>query len=221
MPKSKIGTPKQSDLSKDVWRGSYSENELQAYRRKLAKRANQRLVRLERASSNISGEAYIDIGAGEKAKSYLARKGRNRFSESKTVKADYYQLRQEIIQLQSFLQSKSSTVSGIREIEAKRIKTFESGKWGSGKYTDGDRKRLQFASTKEFYDFFHSETFRKLLDAGFTSEQIIEAYDVARETYEGSDEEAIAALQGALEEFRSKGASLKVLRAAAKGQSLK
>lgn len=220
----KIAKAKQGDLELDVWHKSYTPSELQAYRRKLAKRANQRLVRLERAKSSVSGESLSGIGASEQAYAYLGgqKKGKRRFTERLDSGLSDFALKREIAVLQGFLSGKSSLVSGMREIEEKRVKTFESGKWGSASYTDGERRKLKFADTKEFYDFFHSDTYRNLSSQGFTSEQIVEAYDAARETGKGADEEAMAALERALEEFRAKGrATLKDLRAAARGQPLK
>lgn len=223
MPR-KIAKAKQEDLELDVWHKPYTPAELQAYRRKLAKRANQRLVRLERAKSGISGDSLSGIGASEQAYAYLGgqKKGKRRFTERLDPGLSDFALKREIAVLQGFLSGKSSLVSGMREIEEKRVRTFESGKWGSASYTDGERRRLKFADTKEFYDFFHSETYRDLASQGFTSEQIVEAYDVARDTGKGADEEAQASLERALEEFRAKGrATLKDLRAAARGQPLK
>ena len=51
------------DLTADVYRGSYSLDELQRIRRTLAKRANQRIVRLERGESKITGEKLNTFGA--------------------------------------------------------------------------------------------------------------------------------------------------------------
>lgn len=212
----------------NVWKESMTPKDLQALRRKLAKRANQRLVRLERATSKVTGETYAGIGASEIAYNYLennykqVKGGVKRFSERLDAVTDYTQLRREVSALQNFLESKSSLVSGLREIESSRIRTFESGDWGSAKYTGKSRRKLLFASTKEFYDFIHSDTFRELKGNGFTSEQIVESYDTARETYKGSDKEALEALQEALETFREKGkGTLKELKAAAGGKPLK
>lgn len=197
----------------DVYRASLTPQDLAQVRRTLAKRANQRLVRLERATSKVTGEEYGNIGAAPIAREYLSRTGRRRFTESLKTDMSYEEQRREIVNLQAFLQSKSSTVQGIRDIERQRIETFESGKWGSSKWTGKERRTLKFASTKEFYDFFQSSVYKELLADGFTSEQIIEAYDTARETYDGSDEEAMNALEEALRKFREKGGiSLKELK---------
>lgn len=224
MAKKTLAKAKQEDLSLDIWHRSYTRKDLLEYRRKLAKRANQRLLRLERAKSGITGEPLSGVGASEIAYAYLESqyKGRRRFQERLDSPLKDNALKMEISTLQSFLEAKSSLVSGMRAIEESRVKTFESGRWGSGKYTDGERRRLKFASTKEFYDFFHSDTFRNLSGQGFTSEQIIEAYDKARETGDGADEAALEALQEALETFRAKGrATLKDLRAVVSGKALK
>lgn len=207
------------DTKVDVYKNSFTPRELALLRRTLAKRANQRLVRLERAKSKITGERYAGIGASEQIYDYLERTrpavkgGVSRFSEKLDSGMTYEQIQREVTTLQGFLESKSSLVSGLRDIERKRISTFESGKWGSSKVTGKSSRKLLFSSTKEFYDFIHTKTFRDLIGMGFTSEQIIEAYDSTREKYQGSDKEAQQALEDALETFREKGrGTLKELR---------
>lgn len=205
------------DLTADVYRGSYSIDELQRMRRTLAKRANQRIVRLERGESKITGEKWNTFGAVLDAYDYLnkQKEGRTRFRESKNAMTDAQDLKREITVLQGFLSRKSSLVSGMKEIEQKRLSAFESGKWGLNWKKKGIlNKPLHFTSNKEFYDFLNSETFKGLVSTGFTSEQIIELYDSARvRTGEESDDVVADAMAGALEEYRHKGnASLKDLR---------
>lgn len=204
------------DLTADVYRGSYSLNELQRMRRSLAKRANQRIVRLERGKSKITGEAWNTFGAVLDVYDYLNRQkeGRTRFRETAAAFTDSQTLKREITVLQGFLGRKSSLVSGMREIERKRVSTFESGKWGTKwKKTGIPNKPLHFASTKEFYEFMNSETFKSLISTGFTSEQLVELYDNARVRLEGEAEAVVNAMATALDDYRSKGnASLKDLR---------
>lgn len=194
-----------SDTEINVYQASLTESDLRKLRRKLSKRANQRLVRLERAKSKITGESYAEFGAADISYEYLnhQQSGKKRFTENVNVNMDYNELRREVSVLQNFLNAKSSTVKGMRDIEKQRVKTFESGEWGNP-YTDRKKRKLKFASTKEFYDFFHSDVFAELKDAGYTSEQIVESYDTFRERYKGSDEEAIAELEKLLEKYREK-----------------
>lgn len=211
----------ESYLELDVYQASLTPTKLSQVRRTLAKRANQRLLRLERATSNVTGERYSEIGAYPKAMSYLERTGRRRFDERSRTKMDYDEQRREVIELQAFLSSKTSTVQGIREIEQERIKTFGSGKWGSYQWTDQERRALQFASTKEFYEFLNSSIYKELKSSGFTSDQLIEVYDEARERYQGRDREVLLKLTEALDRFRAQGSiSLKELREAAGGRNL-
>ena len=171
----------------DVYAGGHTVEELQEIRRVLAKQANQRIVRLERETSNITGEGFSTFGAVTDVYDYLGNKGRRRFSESKTGVKRSDELRREITVLQGFLGRKSSTVKGMREIEKKRLQTFKN-------------KGIQFASTKEFYEFLNSQTFKNLVSSGFTSEQIVEAYDSARE--KSPDSEVVEKMSKALDEFR-------------------
>ena len=206
------------DLTADVYRGSYSLDELQRMRRALAKRANQRMVRLEREKSPVTGESYKTYGAITEVYFYLdkQKEGRKRFREQINAFTDSQTLRREITVLQGFLGRRTSLVSGHRDIERKRLETFATGKWGTKwKKTGIANTPLHFASNKEFYDFLNSETFNGLVSTGFTSEQLVEMYDSARVRL-GEEAEADAvsnAMADALEEYRNKGnASLKDLR---------
>lgn len=172
------------DLYNQLYK-NIDKNAAEDLRRTLAKRANQRLVRLERANSSITGENYASYGAAQIAYDYISRKnaGKKRFREKKDFSGSYADLVNEILTLSSFLESKSSLVSGQKAIEKKRIETFQKGEWGSAYKVGGGEKRRSIASAtnKEFYEFLNSSYFSKLKSAGFTSEQIIEAFDETRE----------------------------------------
>lgn len=139
----------------DVYRQSFSLKDLQEMHRTLAKRANQRIVRLEAAG--------VDYGQYKLTQRYLQMQGRTRFSESPTYSDNINILRREITEIQGFLTAKTSTISGIREIERKRQKTFEG-------------KGIHFENPKEFYDFLNSKDFEDLKKAGIASEQIVEEF---------------------------------------------
>lgn len=124
--------------------------DLNSVRRQLAKAANQRMVRLEKATSNITGNTYA-FGAYDIAQDFLSESGRHRFSEAMQLDRDMYDIIREITVLQNFLSAKSSRVGGQREIEKERVTTFV--KAGISK---------EVASSKEFYDFLNSETFERL-----------------------------------------------------------
>lgn len=190
-----------ADIEADVWRGGQSYGELQELRRRLAKRANQRLVRLERATSDVTGESYASYGAADIAYEYLQQQGRNRFSEvmgkDPAGRSDVNALRREITTLQSFLSAKSSTVAGQREIEKKRMSTFETGGWGKS----GKGAPLQFSSNKDFYDFLNSSAFRELSGV-FDSDQIVEIYDKSRALHNGEHEETMRIMNKTLYDFR-------------------
>lgn len=170
----------------DIYNPFLTREELGEYRRKLAKRANQRMVRLERATSKITGERYT-FGAYEKTQRFLGT--RKRFSESATYKtSNINALRAEIAEIERFLDSASSTVKGMRMIEEKRITIFES-------------KGIHFSDTKEFYQFLNSADYDRLLSAGYTSEQIIEVYDHARQHL--SNDEVLEKIREAVNTFQS------------------
>lgn len=181
-------------LQVDAYRGGIYHEDLRALRRTLAKTANQRMVRLERAESAVTGEKYSEFGAIEIAKEYLG--DRHRFSEQLNY-GDIAQVRRDIYALQTFLASKSSTVAGQKAIEKKRIETFSSGKWGTGNHS-----AIADASNKQFYDFLNSKVFSELSGL-FTSEQIIEYYDALR-TGNTSHKEVMQKFEEAYASFQNK-----------------
>lgn len=168
MPKRKVGEIKDYGKSQ-VFQRAYSRPELLARRRQLAKSANSRILRLERAKSDITGERMSDAPWFNVTKSYLDERGKRRFSESAKM-SDYsdFQLKMEIVVLEEFLAMKSSTVSGYRAIEEQRVNTFtELG------------VPEEIARSSEFYDFLNSETFAKIAEESVTSEDIIDIIDRA------------------------------------------
>lgn len=188
-------------LSVDYWhKKNVSVNELQKIHKALAKRTNQRLVRLERSVSKITAESYDSYGAGDIAKQYLKAKGvtgKLRFSETGKL-SDRVEILKDISSMQKFLTSQSSTVKGQKAIEKKRIETFTKPKTV---YIDGEeitvREPIEFATNKEFYDFLSSETFKEM-SKNFNSETIVEAYDKARKQGKSHTE-----IMDALQDYRT------------------
>lgn len=189
MPKAKTTNYSYADMRK------MSQKELIALRVKYAKRANQRLVRLERSESPITGKAY-KAGAYDIAMDYLKTTretsgGKFRFSESaaytKTINEetgktayDMYRIKRDILELQRFLSSKSSTVAGNKSIERKRIETFEA-----------QGISAEAAESDEFYEFLNSNAYEYFTLNQFTSEEIIDIYSQFREA--GLDADKIQA----------------------------
>ncbi len=180
-------------LEVDPWSGDLTIDELRSLRRTLAKQANQRLVRLERAHSKITGESYADYGAAQLAKSYLG--DRRRYSEQLNY-GDTNDVKRDIYNLQTFLASPSSTVKGQQEIEAQRVETFKSGNWGRG---EKKRSGIADASNGEFYDFLNSDTFHKLSQI-FTSDILLEMYEESRENK--SFDEVVESFESAYDAFK-------------------
>lgn len=148
----------------DVYRQSYSRRELLERRTKLAKVANSRIRNLERATSEISGNKLFDAPWYNNVKSYLDTRERTRFSESKYAKdLNDNALRREIVVLENFLNTKSSTVKGSREIEEKRIAKFMEKKVPE-----------EIARSVDFYDFLVSETFEQIVLETVSSEDVVD-----------------------------------------------
>lgn len=179
----------------DPYAKGNSLDELLRVRRQLAKVMNQRMVRLENTTSNVTGEAYT-FGAYDLMQDYLKKQGRPtkdgraRFSEieipmtqikemakeGKSVEeieqALIRQTQKEIRVLQGFEDLKSSQISGMKDIERQRKATFMSA-------TD-TRAALheEVVSNKDFYDFLNSATYKEIVES-FDSETLIEEYDKA------------------------------------------
>lgn len=153
----------------DVWRTSHTHAELQTRRAKLAKTANTRLLRLERATSEITGKTFNTQGQFDVVNEYLTSQNKKRFSESKTKSMNDYDLKREITILEQFLAMKTSTVGGSRRAEASTIETFVD-KYGIPR---------EVATSPEFYEFLNSETFHDLVESTLASESIFEIIEQA------------------------------------------
>lgn len=175
----------------NYWNVSASMEALQAVRCKLAKRANQRMVRLERSASPITGKAY-HVGAYDIAQAELG--DRKRFSEKLNYSTDITELKKEIGQIQAFLNAKSSTVSGNVEIEEKRIATLTN----LGRDEEGHTPISEAtARSAGFYDFISSKAFIYLSEKQVDSEGLQEIYDYYTEKKGLSYED----VQGIVDEY--------------------
>lgn len=175
----------------NYWNVSASMEALQAVRRKLAKRANQRMVRLERSASPITGKAY-HVGAYDIAQAELG--DRKRFSEKLNYSTDITELKKEIGQIQAFLNAKSSTVAGNKEIEEKRIETLTN----LGRDAEGHAPISEAtARSAGFYDFISSKAFIYLSEKQVDSEGLQEIYDYYTEKKGLSYED----VQGIVDEY--------------------
>lgn len=175
----------------NYWNVSASMEALQFVRRKLAKRANQRMVRLERSASPITGKAY-HVGAYDIAQAELG--DRKRFSEKLNYSTDITELKKEIGQIQAFLNAKSSTVAGSKQIEENRIATLTN----LGRDEEGHTPISEAtARSAGFYDFISSKAFIYLSEKQVDSEGLQEIYDYYTEKKGLSYED----VQGIVDEY--------------------
>lgn len=156
--------------------------ELLNLRRKLAKRLNQRMKRLEdKGFTAERGGAYAGyqdllnrfFGGAKRVPENLTTFGKGTFKSQ--VKA-----------LQKILKEKTSTVQGWREVIDKRLETFKV-KYG-----------IDFKSNNEMFDFIRSEEFKKVASL-YDSKQALRI--IGKKQSEGAD---IDEIQESLKEFRSK-----------------
>lgn len=158
-----------------------SPKDLAVWRAQLAKTANVRLKALETAKSKVTGE-HFTYGAYQRYAADVLGMEKPRFSESRKA-GNVQTMRKEIRQLQQFLNAKSSTIRGNREIEAARIATFKSGEWGRFKGQEGEPKQRSIgaATNAEFYEFLNSGLLDEKINPYFSSDKMIEFYELAHD----------------------------------------
>lgn len=122
---------------------SKSDKDLYAIRKKLAKRLNQRMRRLESAGIDYGA---IKIYKQDVARYYTGNKG---FKES-LGKTKGISVKHEISLLQNLLNLPTSTLHGIKKIRKKAMGTFEN------------RYNVKFKNVQQYEDFINSETWKKL-----------------------------------------------------------
>jgi hypothetical protein len=122
-----------------------SDKELYAIRKKLAKRLNQRMRRLESAG--------IDYGAIKIYKQDVARyyPGNKGFKES-LGKTKGISVKHEISLIQNLLNRPTSTIQGIRNIHKKAQHKFE------------ELYHVKFKNVSQYEDFIDSKTWEKMED---------------------------------------------------------
>lgn len=124
---------------------SKSDKELYAIRKKLAKRLNQRMRRLESAG--------IDYGAIKMYRKEIARyyAGNKGFKES-LGKTKGISVKHEISLIQNLLNRPTSTIQGIRNIHKKTQHKFE------------ELYHVKFKNVSQYEDFIDSKTWEKMED---------------------------------------------------------
>lgn len=131
----------------------------------LAKRANTRLGSLRKAQGEKSAQY-----AQASAEVYLRQQKRNKFYEGKKYKTEQ-QLNRALNELNFFLNRKTSTLSGLRQVEQQRLDTFKK------KY------EIEFTTKKdkdEFFNFLNSKQYEDLRKNA-SSEQIQQMYNDAQD----------------------------------------
>lgn len=143
-------------LKRSAMRGdSNSIRELREYNRILSKRANQRMLNLEKAGYDFY--AY-DIAITYVETTY----DRERFPTSKKLLPDINALIKQIRVMHKFLSSKSSTISGQKAIERERLEEFR------------DLFDIPEGTAKEFLRFLGSDTVKHVFDITGISGEIYE-----------------------------------------------
>ena len=181
----------QYGLTIDLRGHNYDIEEVRKLRKKLAKRANARLVTLEK--HGYTKNAYrIATRYTEETR------GKKRFSEGMMKKAEIAYLRDEIEVLRVFLTSKSSTIKGNNEIEKERLEFFRGVRKvdEEGKLTG---LGLEISDPEEFFKFLNSTEYKDLANKMISSSVLMEFYDSVKES---NDDVKYEELLKALEEYR-------------------
>lgn len=137
---------KNDDLQQfNPYLSSKSDKELYAIRKKLAKRLNQRMRRLESAGIEYGA---IKMYREEIARYYAGNKG---FKES-LGKTKGISVKHEISLIQNLLNRPTSTIQGIRNIHKKAQHKFE------------ELYHVKFKNVSQYEDFIVSKTWEKMED---------------------------------------------------------
>lgn len=183
------GTERITTKGQDVNPYKINEKELARLYTSLAKRLNQRMVRLERAGfTSESGGAYADYNVILKKFGYKKRireKINFDYSDRNVLYMQLSSMRKQVKMMQKVLKEKSSTVPGWNSIiKKRREKLSEYG--------------LEFKDTSEMSTFFQSYAF-ELISLLYSSEQAVEF--VGKSLQDG---DTMSEIISKLEEFRDR-----------------
>lgn len=183
------GTERITTKGQDVNPYKINEKELARLYTSLAKRLNQRMVRLERAGfTSESGGAYADYNVILKKFGYKKRireKINFDYSDRNVLYMQLSSMRKQVKMIQNVLKEKSSTVPGWNSIiKKRREKLSEYG--------------LEFKDTSEMSSFFQSYAF-ELISLLYSSEQAVEFVGKALR-----DGDTMSEIISKLEEFRNR-----------------
>lgn len=183
------GTERITTKGQDVNPYKINEKELARLYTSLAKRLNQRMVRLERAGFiSESGGAYADYNVILKKFGYNKRireKIKLDYSDRNVLYMQFSSMRKQVQMMQNVLKEKSSTVPGWNSIiKKRREKLSEYG--------------LEFKDTSEMSAFFQSYAF-ELISLLYSSEQAVEFVGKALR-----DNDTMSEIISKLEEFRDR-----------------
>lgn len=168
---------KNDDLQKfNPYLSSKSDKELYAIRKKLAKRLNQRMRRLESAGIDYG---VIKMYREEVVRYYAGNKG---FKES-LGKTKGISVKHEISLIQNLLNRPTSTLQGIRRIRKKAMNTFE------------EKYNVHFKNVNQYEEFIDSKTWEKMEDL-FGSSTALDIIAVSNKT--------VAKVQKAVDDFIKK-----------------
>lgn len=142
-------------------------NTMQADIRRLSKRANQRLLRLERAG--------FDYGSANAAYRYtIAYNGKKRFAINGAVLSDPKLMREQLLVLDKFLRAKTSTLAGAKANAERVQQLFE------------ERYKVNFESSEDRDNFLRAlgdsgvQEALKLVGKGTSpSKRIVESLTIA------------------------------------------
>lgn len=183
------GTERITTKGQDVNPYTINEKELARLYTSLAKRLNQRMVRLEKAGfTSESGGAYADYNVILKKFGYNKRireKIKFDYSDHNVLYMQVSSMRKQVQMMQKVLKEKSSTVPGWNSIIKKRREKLSA--YG-----------LEFKETSEMSAFFQSYAF-ELISLLYSSEQSVEFVGKALR-----DGNTMSEIISKLEEFRDR-----------------
>lgn len=160
-------------LDVNPFKDSLNMDELKRIRRRLAKRANSRMVALDKHPDLYSPTYDNQVTSFLETESYRAGYGRaKRFSEILNTKQKINDIRKEVVFLQNVLRTKNFSIGGARDYTKKMQSIFDEK--GSG------RNMNTFTFNREVGSFMSDQSYRMLasvLGSEFVQDFIVRAVE--------------------------------------------
>lgn len=190
------------DDNYEAYVSGMTEKQLKEYIHTVGKAANQRLRELEKQGLQNSSAAYRYMKKLSRDGDYATsktQKGEMKFN-LRVRGRSFAELRHMVQTIDDFMQAKSSTTAGVRDIYKTAAKTFSEGKGDSGVIFGTKEDYANFTEALSYSSLFRAflnmygsdiaiEVSKKISDLGLENADLVKALEDAgfREKYEGGE----------------------------------